>query len=166
MLLVVQPYHLGHTGLTEAIKGMADGVILPAFVFLTFSWYTPREILVRLLLWTFGKQIVHISYAIGGLLGTRHVLSITSAVLAMACVPLSLYAFHYAGTPKQIRWLPAYERTVFATLSAAQAYAPTAIQWQKSKVANPPLQSCLKSHPRWNRSPPSSKTPRPGSSSA
>ncbi|KAF4535982.1 3-hydroxyisobutyrate dehydrogenase [Lasiodiplodia theobromae] len=98
LFIIIPPHHLGYALALFAVEGAVDGVIFLAFVVITCSWYTPRELLIRILVWTSGRHLLYM-IPVHRLL-YRDVdpdMAPISSPLPVVCVLLATYAFHYVG---------------------------------------------------------------------
>lgn len=105
------------------VRGAAMGTMTMGFIVLTWSWYTPWEIPLRLLAWATGSQLVELIFLPIGQYEsaeTRDILTrMVHTLLALACIPLSSWAYYRFGTPTQVRWMETVERRRFAAAAAA-----------------------------------------------
>lgn len=137
MFIIIPPQHLGYALALSAVEGAIDGVIFLAFIVITCSWYTPRELLIRILIWTSGRHLLYL-IPLHRLL-YRDIdpdMAPIFSPLPVVCVLLATYSFHYVGTPNQVRWLPAYERFEFAASSVARVHSSLRAPVMRWKIKN------------------------------
>ncbi|KAB2572896.1 hypothetical protein DBV05_g8421 [Lasiodiplodia theobromae] len=117
LFIIIPPRHLGYALALFAVEGAVDGVIFLAFVVITCSWYTPRELLIRILVWTSGRHLLYL-IPVHRLL-YRDVdpdMAPISSPLPVVCVLLATYAFHYV-VALAILFLILFATSTFVTLS-------------------------------------------------
>ncbi|OJD36253.1 3-hydroxyisobutyrate dehydrogenase [Diplodia corticola] len=131
--------HSSSTGILIASQGVVDGIIFPAFVILTCSWYTPRELPIRMLIWTSSRQVLCLIPSWFWEYRPIHlVYTLIWSLLSMGCVLAATYAFHHLGTPLHVRWLPTHERMELAASSTAKMDSPLgapAVRWRAQEAA-------------------------------
>lgn len=106
------------------IQGVSNGMILAAsqFVYFTSSWYTPRQLPIRLIIWASVPRLVS-SMVLATLLtlgASSTLFKVFGYLLSLLCVIMLSIFSSYFGTPSQIRWMPAYERERFAASATVQ----------------------------------------------
>ncbi|KAI0431081.1 hypothetical protein F5Y09DRAFT_305867 [Xylaria sp. FL1042] len=91
------------------VFGITEGVLLPAFVYLTGLWYNgARGRTLRIVLWAFGKSFLANLPTVksGGIL-------VLPLVWSIICVLLSGYAYLAVGSPEQAAWLSESRRSIY-----------------------------------------------------
>lgn len=106
------------------LHGAASGAIIHGFVVLIRSWYQPREIPLRLLVWTTGSQVISLLFSIiiqnwpfGNYLIVL-VFAVQLFIGIMCTMALSGWAYSRFGTPEQVSWMPTDERVQYASIAA------------------------------------------------
>jgi hypothetical protein len=97
-----------------AFQGAADGVILPACVYLTGACYggTHGQVL-RIIIWASGRLfylgLANTFFKTGA---SSNDLDLTGVIWGAICIVLSGYAYVFIGTPGQVTWLPRTKRAL------------------------------------------------------
>ncbi|KAI1294501.1 hypothetical protein F5Y03DRAFT_315080 [Xylaria venustula] len=83
------------------VAGIAEGVLVPAFIYLTGLWYDGAQgRTIRIVLWAFGGSFLSNLPAV-----MPEDISVLPLVWSAICILLSGYAFYGLGTPEQAPWL-------------------------------------------------------------
>ncbi|KAI3326850.1 hypothetical protein HD806DRAFT_551934 [Xylariaceae sp. AK1471] len=116
----------------SAFQGAADGVILPACVYLTGTCYGgTRGQVLRIIIWASGRPFYEgLTNTLLKIEASPNGLDLTRLVWGGICILLSAYAYIFIGTPGQVTWLPRTEHglqieriaAVSKTLKKPQTY--------------------------------------------
>ncbi|KAI8676103.1 hypothetical protein NCS56_00497200 [Fusarium sp. Ph1] len=116
------------------LAGSVDGFLLSAFVILTWSWYSPREMPLRLLVWALvGHNVVFLLGCIGRHL-QEHVSFGIVLVSSVVCLVLPLIPLDLLGRPLEVSWLAPHQKA-----------------WLARRAASHKLDSCTKDRTRSHR---------------
>lgn len=105
-------------------KGVVSAFIAPPFAFLTGTWYTANQQVIRTLIWGFGSMFIvavyaQISHAISqaddrGLDSTGlSWYQLEGLVTCIICMLLAGVAYFFISTPAQARWMSPQEKIRF-----------------------------------------------------
>ncbi|KAI8670408.1 3-hydroxyisobutyrate dehydrogenase [Fusarium keratoplasticum] len=101
------------------LAGSVDGFLLSAFVVLTWSWYSLREMPLRLLVWALvGHKVVFLLGCTGGHLQEHVSFGIVLASSAV-CLVLPLIPLDLIGRPLEVSWLGPHQKAWLARRAAS-----------------------------------------------
>lgn len=126
LLAIVIPAYTRYNDALLVMHGASNGVMHAAFWVLAFSWYTPRQLFVKLVICTLISAIVSLIFG-NFYRGERSTILQRLVVGASASLYIntSMVTFQCVGTPSQIRWMGSYEREKAAAISTTRTNIPS-----------------------------------------
>ncbi|OJD31333.1 3-hydroxyisobutyrate dehydrogenase protein [Diplodia corticola] len=121
------------------LQGATTGVMVPGFVILTWSWYRPREVPLRLLIWTTGSGVISLFASLSMQFTYRAIIfnAVAAPTAGLTCIVVfSLWTYNLFGTPEQVRWMSTVKRMQYASGATASTMGPTleSGRWMTPKV--------------------------------
>lgn len=117
--------------------GAVDGTLLSVLITIVCSWYRPRSLPIRILVFVIFNDVISLLGLMwqGGSANSRFWVGIGRVLYFMLCLNLACGALYSIGLPMEVSWLPGYQKVQISGHAAMEeASGSIDAAWAHSNV--------------------------------